>query len=152
MDASRDGRYLVTMNPGPGLVNGRGIWVLPLLGDHKPFPYVDAGFQERFARLSPDGRWLAYQSKESNEASVGAIAKALKSYWGKEVSDPAKVAQVVLRLAACDRLPVHLLIGSDAVRFAAEAEKTREAEGAQWRETSLSTDVDSSTASPDMQF
>jgi hypothetical protein len=62
------------------------------------------------------------------------------------------VAQVVLRLAACDRLPAHLLIGSDAVRFAAEAEKTREGEGAQWRETSLSTDVDSSTVLPDMQF
>jgi hypothetical protein len=44
----------------------------------------------------------------------------LKSYWGKEVSDPVKVAQVVLRLAASDRHPARLLIGSDAVRFAAE--------------------------------
>src|ERR1700680_3540973 len=58
------------------------------------------------------------------EPSVGAVAKALKSYWGKEVSDPVKVAQVVLRLAAGDSLPGHLLIGSDAVRFAAEAQKT----------------------------
>ena len=70
----------------------------------------------------------------------------------KEVSDPAKVAQVVLRLAASDRLPAHLLIGSDAVRFDAEAEKTRGAEAAQWREVSLSTDVDSSTALPEMRF
>jgi hypothetical protein len=44
------------------------------------------------------------------------------------------------------------LIGSDAVRFAAEAEKTREAEAAQWWEMSLSTDVDSSTALPKMRF
>jgi hypothetical protein len=44
------------------------------------------------------------------------------------------------------------LIGSDAVRFAGEAEKTREAEAAQWRQMSLSTDADSSTALPDMQF
>jgi len=86
------------------------------------------------------------------EPSVGAIVKALKSYWGKEVSDPVKVAQVVLRLAASDRLPAHLLIGSDAVRFAAEAEKTRGAEAAQWREVSLSTDIDSSTALPEMRF
>src|SRR5947207_57010 len=86
------------------------------------------------------------------EPSVGAIAKALKSYWGKEVSDPVKVAQVVLHLAASDRLPAHLLIGSDAVRFAAEAEKTRGAEAAQWREVSLSTDVDSSSALPEMRF
>jgi hypothetical protein len=86
------------------------------------------------------------------EPSVGAFAKALKSYWGQEISDPAKVAQVVLRLAASDRLPAHLLIGSDAVRFAAEAEKTRAAEAEQWREMSLSTDVDSSTALPNMRF
>jgi hypothetical protein len=52
------------------------------------------------------------------EPSVGAFAKALKAYWGKEASDPVKVSQVVLRLAASDRLPAHLLIGSDAVRFA----------------------------------
>src|SRR6201987_1479381 len=86
------------------------------------------------------------------EPSVGAFAKALKSYWGKEVSDPVKVAQVVLRLAATDSLPAHLLIGSDAVRFAGEAEKTREAEAAQWRQMSLSTDFDSSTALPDLRF
>jgi hypothetical protein len=72
--------------------------------------------------------------------------------WGKEVSDPIKVAQVVLRLAASDSLPAHLLIGSDAVRFAAEAEKTRGAEAAQWREVSLSTDVDSSAKLPQMRF
>jgi hypothetical protein len=44
------------------------------------------------------------------------------------------------------------LIGSDAVRFAGEAEKTREAEAVQWRQMSLSTDVDSSTVLPDMRF
>ena len=82
----------------------------------------------------------------------GAVAKALRSYWGKEVSDPVKVAQVVLRLAAGDSLPAHLLIGSDAVRFAGEAEKTREAEAAQWRQMSLSADADSSTALPDIRF
>jgi hypothetical protein len=86
------------------------------------------------------------------EPSVGAFAKALKSYWGKEVSDPVKVAQVVLLLAASDRLPAHLLIGSDAVRFAAEVEKTRAAEAAHWQETSLSTDLASPTALPNMRF
>jgi hypothetical protein len=43
-----------------------------------------------------------------------------------DVADES-AAQVVLRLAASDSLPAHLLIGSDAVRFAGEAEKTREA-------------------------
>ena len=76
----------------------------------------------------------------------------MKSYWGKEVSDPVKVAQVALRLAASDSLPAHLLIGSDAVRFASEAEKAREAEAEKWRQMSSSTDVGSSTALPDMRF
>jgi NAD(P)-dependent dehydrogenase (short-subunit alcohol dehydrogenase family) len=86
------------------------------------------------------------------DASVGAVAKALKSYWGHEISDPVKVAQVVLHLAASDRLPAHLLIGSDAVRFAGEAEATRAADAAQWREISLSTDFDSPTALPAVRF
>src|SRR5579859_2449970 len=75
------------------------------------------------------------------EPSVGAIVRALKSHWGQETSDPSRVAQVVLRLAASDRLPAHLLIGSDAVRFSADAEATRAADAAHWREMSLSTDV-----------
>ena len=86
------------------------------------------------------------------EPSVGAVAKALKSYWGHEMSDPVKVAQVVLHLAASDRLPAHLLIGSDAVRFAGEAEATRAAEAAQWREISLSTDFDATAALPSVRF
>src|SRR5437588_1329261 len=86
------------------------------------------------------------------EPSVGAVVNALKSYWGQEISDPVKVAQVVLRLASSDRLPAHLLIGSDAVRFAAEAEKARAVEAEQWQEMSLSTDVASSTALPPMRF
>ena len=86
------------------------------------------------------------------EPSVGAVAKALKSYWGHEISDPVKVAQVVLHLATRDRLPAHLLIGSDAVRFAGEAEATRAADAADWREISLSTDFDATTALPSVRF
>jgi NAD(P)-dependent dehydrogenase (short-subunit alcohol dehydrogenase family) len=118
-------------------------------------------FGVKVCALEPGGmrtNWGARANQDTPELlpdyepSVGAVAKALKSYWGKEVSDPVKVAQVVLRLAASDSLPAHLLIGSDAVRFAGEAEKTREAEAAQWRQMSLSTDVDSSTVLPDMRF
>jgi Tol biopolymer transport system component len=74
MDASRDGRYLVTTNSGNSLGSGRGIWVLPLFGDRKPFPYVATGVQETFPRFSPDGRWLAYQSNESNRDEVYVVS------------------------------------------------------------------------------
>ena len=86
------------------------------------------------------------------EPSVGAVVKSLHSLWGKENSDPAKVAQVILRLAASDRLPAHLLIGSDAVKYAAQAEAARAAEADRWREISVSTDVGASNALPALQF
>jgi NAD(P)-dependent dehydrogenase (short-subunit alcohol dehydrogenase family) len=76
------------------------------------------------------------------EPSVGAIVKALKPLWGHENSDPAKVAQVILRLAASDHLPSHLLLGSDAIKYAGEAEAARAADADRWREVSVSTDAD----------
>jgi NAD(P)-dependent dehydrogenase (short-subunit alcohol dehydrogenase family) len=86
------------------------------------------------------------------EPSVGAVVNALKSYWGHETSDPEKVAQVVLRLAASDGLPAHLLLGSDAVKHAAEAEATRAADAKRWREVSVSTDVDATASLPALRF
>jgi NAD(P)-dependent dehydrogenase (short-subunit alcohol dehydrogenase family) len=120
-----------------------------------------APFGVKVCALEPGGmrtNWGVRANQETPdllpdyEPSVGAVAKALKSYWGHEMSDPVKVAQVVLHLAASDRLPAHLLIGSDAVRFAGEAEATRAADAARWREISLSTDFDALTALPSVRF
>jgi hypothetical protein len=58
------------------------------------------------------------------------LIKMLEGYWGHETSDPAKVAQVILRLATEEQLPAHLLPGSDAVQYAQSAEVKREADGA----------------------
>jgi NAD(P)-dependent dehydrogenase (short-subunit alcohol dehydrogenase family) len=84
--------------------------------------------------------------------SVGALVKALHGHWGQENSDPVKVAQVVLRLAASERLPAHLLIGSDAVQYAREAEAARAAEAEHWREVSVSTDATVPGSLPALQF
>ena len=51
-----------------------------------------------------------------------------------------------------DRLPAHLLVGSDAVEFAGQAERTRAAEAKSWREASISTDFNASGALPAVQF
>jgi NAD(P)-dependent dehydrogenase (short-subunit alcohol dehydrogenase family) len=74
------------------------------------------------------------------EPSVGALVKALQPLWGKENSDPAKVAQLVLRLANYQQLPPHLLLGSDALHYAAQAEAKRAADAEHWRPISVSTD------------
>jgi len=69
-DASRDGRYLFTVP----MANNNDIWVLPLFGDRKPFPYVKTEFQETQPRLSPDGRWLAYRSNESKRDEIYVVS------------------------------------------------------------------------------
>ena len=84
--------------------------------------------------------------------SVGAVIESLKPLWGQETSDPAKVAQVILRLAASERLPAHLLLGSDAVEYAGQAEAARAAEADRWRDISVSTDVNAPGSLPALRF
>ena len=57
---------------------GNDLWVLPLFGDRKPFPYLQTRFNENGGQFSPDGRWIAYQSNESgrNEVYVAAFPGA----------------------------------------------------------------------------
>jgi len=69
MDASRDGRFLFTVTP-----RTNDIWVRPLFGDRQPTPYVQTEFQETQPRLSPDGRWLAYQSNESKRNDIYVVS------------------------------------------------------------------------------
>ena len=120
-----------------------------------------APFGVKVCALEPGGmrtNWGARASKEiprlipDYEASVGAVVGMLESHWGHETSDPEKVAQVVLRLAASDRLPAHLLLGSDAVKFAGQAEAARGADAERWREVSVSTDVNDPGLLPALQF
>jgi hypothetical protein len=51
---------------------GFDIWTLPLEGDRKPHPFLQTPFNEQYADLSPDGRWLAYVSNQSGRPEVYA--------------------------------------------------------------------------------
>jgi eukaryotic-like serine/threonine-protein kinase len=46
------------------------IMVMPASGDRRPHPLVQTRFTEAYPDLSPDGRWLAYASDESNRTEV----------------------------------------------------------------------------------
>jgi Tol biopolymer transport system component len=46
------------------------VWVVPVDSGEKPFPLIATDFEEMFARFSPDGRWIAYQSDESGRDEI----------------------------------------------------------------------------------
>ena len=92
-----------------------------------------APFGVKVCALEPGGmrtNWGARANKDTPdllpdyEPSVGAVVKALKSYWGKEVSDPAKVAQLILRLAD-ERTVCRRICCSAAMPFASLAKPRR---------------------------
>jgi Tol biopolymer transport system component len=72
-DWSRDGKFLLYSRPISGIGPLRQTWSLPLEGDRKPSLVVERGGN---AKLSPDGRWLAYQSGESGVVQVYVVAFA----------------------------------------------------------------------------
>jgi len=67
-DWSRDGRFLVYDVNDPKTKGD--IWLLPMTGPKTPQPFLATQFDEREGRLSPDGRWMAYQSDESGAYEV----------------------------------------------------------------------------------
>ena len=54
------------------------IWMMPLLPGAKPSLFLKTPFNEQWARISPDGRWVAYQSDQSgrDEVYVQAVSGA----------------------------------------------------------------------------
>ncbi len=68
LDWSSDGRFLLYATQHPK--TGADLWALPLPGG-TPFPVVpQTPFDEIAGQFSPDGKWLAYQSNESNPAQI----------------------------------------------------------------------------------
>jgi serine/threonine protein kinase len=63
-DWSHDGRYLM-YEQGTGM--NTDLWVLPLSGDAKPFPYTSGSSRGAF---SPDGHWVAYVAQEGGRPEV----------------------------------------------------------------------------------
>jgi eukaryotic-like serine/threonine-protein kinase len=67
-DWSQDGRFVSYTVQQPG--TKYDLWILPLEGDRKPFPFLQTPFSEMYGHFSPDGRWLAYSSDESGRWEV----------------------------------------------------------------------------------
>jgi Tol biopolymer transport system component len=66
-DWSRDGRYLVFRVDDPGTKHD--IWGFSV-GDRRAAPILATIFSEDYASISPNGKWMAYQSDESGRNEV----------------------------------------------------------------------------------
>jgi serine/threonine protein kinase len=67
-DWSSDGQFILYDVIDP---KTRGdLWILPLSGDRKPFPYLQTQFTERHGQFSPDGHWIAYSSDVSGQFEI----------------------------------------------------------------------------------
>jgi Tol biopolymer transport system component len=71
-DWSSDGRFLTYTEEDRE--TGHSLWILPLVGDREPKPFLRTRFQEGTATFSPDGHWLAFVSDESGRPEVYVAA------------------------------------------------------------------------------
>lgn len=65
---AKDGEFIIYETDDPK--TRFDLYVLPLFGDRKPFPFLNSEFNENHAQFSPDGRWVAYVSDEFGRAEV----------------------------------------------------------------------------------
>src|SRR3984893_9463817 len=73
------------------------------------------------------------------ETSVGSILKMLRSLEGSSEGDPRKIADVIVKLANSDEVPVRLILGVDAEKRVQQAEAARASEAEKWRHLTVST-------------
>jgi serine/threonine protein kinase len=66
-DWSPDGRFLLYFAPNPK--TWTDLWVLPQ-GTHVPRVFLATEANEMWGQFSPDGRWIAYQSRETGRFEI----------------------------------------------------------------------------------
>jgi NAD(P)-dependent dehydrogenase (short-subunit alcohol dehydrogenase family) len=138
----------------------------PGLSAYQAAKWAVGGFSEVLARevgplgvkvtvLEPGGMrtdWAGSSMRvppisEPYQPTVGAVA-AMHSESGSDdaLGDPAKVAQVVLKVAEMAEPPLRLILGSEAYAYATAAARARAESDAAWHDLTISTDRDDATA------
>jgi hypothetical protein len=79
-----------------------------------------------------DGAWIGPAVRTGQRETI--------PYDSAQPGDPTKAAAAILRIAGSHDPPLRLLLGSDAVRVAEEANRARIDEDEKWRPLSVSTD------------
>ncbi|MEK0246851.1 oxidoreductase [Raoultella sp. BAC10a-01-01] len=82
----------------------------------------------------------AERSISDYDAVFEPLRQRRQEVSGKQLGDPIKAAQVMLKLIDSNNPPMHLLLGSDAVRLVKEKLELLQREFSEWETLSLSTD------------
>jgi eukaryotic-like serine/threonine-protein kinase len=88
-DWSRDGRFILFSRGEMANNSEADIWVLPLVGGRKPSLFLHAAAAAYDAQFSPNGRWVAYTSRESGRAEVYVAPFEATKYLNGSVADGA---------------------------------------------------------------
>jgi Tol biopolymer transport system component len=90
-DWSRDGRFILCVQ-GDITSRKRGeIWVVPVSADRKPRVFIHAPNAVYDGQFSPDGRWVAYVSRESGREEVYVVP-----FDGNQISNTPPFGQVAI--------------------------------------------------------
>lgn len=103
--------------------------------------FEPGGFRTDFAGSSQ----TILKIRPEYDSTVGQAARFQRDYSGHQPGDPAKAAQVILKVAGMDDPPLRLLLGTDAVRAVEKADAQKAEADRKWRDLSVSTDF----AAPD---
>ncbi len=94
------------------------------------------GFRTDFAGSSTSLK----AGRREYDRVVGETARMQRSYDGRQPGDPARAAQAILKIAAMDRPPFRLPLGSDALKIIVQTDLRKLGELETWRDLSMSTD------------
>jgi NAD(P)-dependent dehydrogenase (short-subunit alcohol dehydrogenase family) len=83
----------------------------------------------------------AHSWSDDYAGSAGKIIEAMGTMDGKQIGDPSSGARAILAVVDSDSPPLHLLLGSDALRRAREKLDTVIDEVDRWEQLTRSTDL-----------
>jgi NAD(P)-dependent dehydrogenase (short-subunit alcohol dehydrogenase family) len=79
---------------------------------------------------------------EDYDALMKPVRERRLEMSGNQLGDPAKLGEAVVRLVNIDKPPMHLLLGSDAIKLVDQKLASLRAEYDAWKDVSVSTDFE----------
>jgi len=138
--------------PGVGIYNGSKFAVVgmseALAKEVAPLGIRVTVVEPGAFRTDWAGRSMVHVEDEPEDyrTTVGARREAMAARNGRQVGDPARAADAIILAVQSERPPLHLVLGSDALRAAGEKLGSLQAELLSWAAVSTSTDFQDQSA------